>query len=51
MKCVYANKEFGTRICGLKLMPVTTQDCNDCMENAYRFWYKPLEKVSDNNDN
>ena len=50
MKCIHANEEFGTRICGLQCIPVTRQDCAKCKEHAYKIWNMPLEKVSDDND-
>ena len=51
MECIYANEEFGTRICKLTATPVTREDCAKCKEQAYKIWYLPLEKVSDDNDN
>lgn len=51
MECIYANEEFGTRICKLTATPVTREDCAKCKEQAYKIWNMPLKKESDDNDN
>lgn len=51
MKCIYANEEFGIRVCGLQYIPVTREDCEKCKEYAYKIWNMPLKKESDDNDN
>lgn len=51
MECIYANEEFGVRVCKLKATPVIREECEACKAQAYKIWYMPLKKVSDDNDN
>ena len=29
-ECYWSNRDFGTRICTIKLIPVTQEECKNC---------------------
>ena len=49
-KCIYAVDDFGTRICGLELVPVSEQHCRKCKQrenelmNIIRRMYKEMKR-------
>lgn len=33
-ECIYANEDFGVRVCKLECMPVTLEKCKNCKERG-----------------
>lgn len=49
-KCIYAVDDFGTRLCGLELVPVSKQHCRKCKQkeneliNIIRRMFKEMKR-------